>query len=80
MSPVSDQRVWADVLRYRIQPEFLREMECHHREKDIVEYRYTVLDEPPIHSAWLLSFFEKRPFLGMVSTSANGFPDSDGWA
>jgi hypothetical protein len=75
MSPVSDQRVWADVLRYRVPPEFLSEMEYHHREKDIAEYRYQILDEPPIHSAWLITFFERRTFIGMVSTSKDGFSE-----
>jgi hypothetical protein len=79
MSPVSDQRVWADVLSYRVPPEYLNEMEYHHREKDIAEYRYQILDEPPIHSAWLITFFERRAFIGMVSTSKDGFPE-EGWA
>jgi hypothetical protein len=79
MSPVSDQRVWADVLRYRVPPEFLNEMEYHHREKDIAKYRYQILDDPPIHSAWLITFFERRTFIGMVSTLKDGFPE-EGWA
>jgi hypothetical protein len=80
MSPVSDRRVWADVLRYEIPQELLKEMEYHHREKGIVEYRYQVLNDPLIHSVWLLTFFERRTFIGMVSTSEDGFPEQDGWA
>lgn len=78
MSPVPDRRVWADVLRYQVPQQFMEEFEYHHREQDIFEYGYSVLDEPPIHSAWLLSFFEKRPFIGLVSTLENGFQDYDG--
>ena len=77
MSPVSDRRIWTDILRYRVPPEFLNEMEHHHREKDIAEYRYQILDEPPIHSAWLITFFERRTFIGMVSTSEDGFPEEE---
>lgn len=70
MSPVQDQQVWADVLKDVIPSEFLGEMTYHHLEKDIFEYRYAVLDEPEIHSAWLLTFFEHRTFIAMVSPQA----------
>ena len=79
MSPVSDERVWADVLKYKVPQEFLDQMEHHHREQDIAEYRYQVLNEPPIHSAWLITFYKRRTFIGMVSTSEDGFPEN-GWA
>lgn len=79
MSPVSDQRVWADVLKYTVPCEFLNQMKHHHREKDVAKYRYQVLDDPSIHSAWLITFFERRTFIGMVSTSEGGFPEN-GWA
>jgi hypothetical protein len=67
LSPVMDTQVWADVLKYVIQQEFLDEMPIHHREQNIVEYRYQVLNEKGIHSAWLLTFFERRTFIGTVS-------------
>jgi hypothetical protein len=79
MSPVSDERVWADVLKYVVPQEFLDQMEHHHREQDIARYRYQVLSEPPIHSVWLITFYERRTFIGMVSTLENGFPEN-GWA
>jgi hypothetical protein len=79
VSPVSDQRVWADVLRrYAVPRGFLDQMEHQHREKDIAEYRYQVLDDPPIHSGWLITFFERRTFIGMVSTSEGGFAERVG--
>lgn len=74
LTPVSDHRIWVDVLKYVIVPEFLDQMSHHHREQDIVEYRYQVLNEYGIHSAWLITFFEKMPFIGLVSTSEDGFP------
>ena len=75
MSPVSDERVWADVLKYVVPPQFLKSMICEHREKDIFEYRYQVLKEAGIHSCWLLTFFERRTFIGMVSMSQDGFSE-----
>lgn len=77
MSSVSDRRVWADVLKYHVPQRFLDQMEYHACERDIAEYRYIVLDEPPIHSAWLLTFFEECTFIGMVSMTEDGFRDRD---
>ncbi|MGH2361790.1 MAG: hypothetical protein ACRDGM_14770 [bacterium] len=67
MSPVHDQQVRADVLKYGVPAELLAEMSYHHLEKDIFEYRYTVLGESEIHSAWLLTFFERRTFIATVA-------------
>lgn len=67
MSPVADHQIWADVLKYTIPQQFLDEMEQHHREADIVEYSFQVLNEPEINSAWLLTFFERRTFIAIVS-------------
>lgn len=67
MSPVHDRQVRADVLKYVVPAEFLAEMSYHHLEKDIFEYRYAVLDESGIHSAWLLTFFERRTFIATVA-------------
>ena len=44
ISPISDQRIWADVLKYPVPQEFLDEMGYAHRENDIVEYRWEILD------------------------------------
>jgi hypothetical protein len=73
LSPVSDKRIWADILKYAVVPEFVYQMSHHHREQDIVEYRYQVLNEYGIHSAWLMTFFEKVSFIGLVSISKDGF-------
>ena len=77
MSPVSDRRVWADVLKYRIPQHLLDQMEYHHCDKDVAEYRYVVLDEPPVHSVWLVTLLDHVTFLGAVSTRAQGLPDAD---
>jgi len=75
LTPVSDKRIWVDVLKYAIVPEFLDAMSHHHREQGIVEYRYQVLNEYGIHSAWLITFFQNVPFIGLVSASESGFPE-----
>lgn len=73
MSPVSDKRVWVDVLKYAIPQEFLDQMNYHHRGREIVEYRYRILNECGINSVWLITFFESVPFIGLVSMSEEGF-------
>ena len=74
LTSVPETRVWVDVLKYVVPQAFLDEMPIHHREQDIVEYRFQVLNEEGIHSAWLLTFFERRTFIGIVSMSEEGFP------
>ena len=75
MSPVSDSRVWTDVLRYAIPKTILTQMEYIHREEDIVKYWYLMLNDPLIHSAWLFLFYESVKFIGLVSNKKNGFPN-----
>ena len=72
MSAVSERRVWVDVLKYQVPEEFLSEMAYEHREQDIAEYRYRVLRESGIHSAWLITFFQRITFVAMVSLSEDG--------
>ena len=71
--PISDQRVWADVLKYEVPKAFLDAMEYHHREPDIAEYRYQIINDNEINSAWLITFFERVTFIALVSISENGF-------
>jgi len=60
------------MLKYRVPEEFLSQMTYEHREQDIAEYRYQVLCETGIHSAWLITFFQRVTFIGIVSLSEDG--------
>jgi len=73
LSPVTEQCVWIDVLKYVVPREILDQMMYHHREQDIVEYRYNILNEDEINSVWLIAFFERVTFIGIVSISETGF-------
>ena len=70
-SPVSDKYVWADILRYTVPPGLIQKMNYYHREQDIVEYRYEISNERDMNSAWLITFFQKVTFMGVVFTSEN---------
>jgi len=48
---VSDDQVWADHQRYEIPPAILADMTVGHVEEDIFDYKYTVIDDPELHSA-----------------------------
>jgi hypothetical protein len=70
LTAVEECRVVADVLTVPIPPQFFALMEHHHREADICQYRYHLVNDAGIHSAWLLTFFERPTFL--VTVSAEG--------
>jgi hypothetical protein len=69
LSPVRDTQVLADIQRFAVPPEFLSEMTSAHAESDVVEYRFAEVDEPEIHSGWLLNFFNRTPFFCIVLRS-----------
>jgi hypothetical protein len=69
-SPVADEQVWADVQRFAVPSEFLLGMTEAHAEHDVLRYRYgTLPDDDLIHSFWLLEFFGRTPFIGIVFRS-----------
>ncbi|MFO0839790.1 MAG: hypothetical protein U1D55_14865 [Phycisphaerae bacterium] len=69
-SAVPESNVWADVMRFRV-PELLLARATHgHRDPRIVQYWYEALDEPGMRSAWLVFFFERVPFIGIVASSS----------
>jgi len=53
--------------------QFQNDMEYHHRGKDIAEYWYEITNDPPVHSAWLITLFGSRTFMGIVSSSEGGY-------
>jgi hypothetical protein len=68
---IREDRVTADVLKDVLPTEWVDALDRHHREADVVEYRYCVWDDAQIHSGWLLTFFESRTFLGIVYPNGN---------
>jgi hypothetical protein len=66
----TDARVWADVMRYPMPAALLSEMATGHRDPEVIDYRYAILDEGDLHSAWLLTFDERVSFIGVVLSVA----------
>jgi hypothetical protein len=78
MSAVPESRVWADVVKYQVPDDFLAQMTYAHREPDVAEYRYSVIGEVGIQSAWLVTFFERVTFIGIVASSDGGLYEEVG--
>ena len=62
-------QIWADVQRFQVPPAFLKEMTAEYREADIIQYRYSVLEDKEMHSSWIFLFFERTPFMAIVMNS-----------
>lgn len=71
-SAVSEDRVWADVLKYRIPEEFVRATRFRHREADVFEYWYEAYGEGDLSAVWCLRFFERRVLVAAVSAERPG--------
>ena len=71
MTVVPESLVWVNILKFQIPENFLAEMDCSHREEDIVRYRYQTLNDykNDIYSAWIITFLDRVPFIGTVSFS-----------
>jgi hypothetical protein len=65
-SPVPESRVWVDIRRLPIPQYLLDKMEHYHREADVAQYRFDVANDPPVLSAWAITFYEAVTFVGMV--------------
>ena len=68
---VSDNRVWADILKYQIPPSLKENMKWFQIGPELLEYAYEITNDKKlnIHSAWYLRFYEQREFVGFVSMS-----------
>jgi hypothetical protein len=66
---VADDRVWTEVMKYRIPEDLRREISFEHREADICRYWYQRYSEGDTQSAWLLTFFEARTFIASVAAA-----------
>lgn len=73
-SALPETRITADVMKFRIPDEFLKEIQFQHRESDIIQYWYEIFEDGVTSSVWLLNFFKRRMFIAWVSRSEEGGP------
>jgi len=72
LSPIADGQVHADIQLFAIQPEFLAELTQGATEADILDYCFGLVDEPEVHSEWLLTYYGRTPFFCIVFRSLGG--------
>jgi hypothetical protein len=78
LTAVSNEQMWADVQRFAVPPEFVAEMTAAHADADVVEYRWAIVpDDEFVHSWWLLKFFGRTPFIGVVFHSVEALLASE---
>ena len=72
MSPVADEQVKASILTFSL-PDIIDEaMIKQHRDSDVVEYKYQVVEQFGINSLWILKFYKVTEFVAAVTTNACG--------
>ncbi|ESY79482.1 hypothetical protein X740_15760 [Mesorhizobium sp. LNHC221B00] len=70
-SAVADDEVLVDVLKVDFPEDLLQRLRSGHAEPDILDYRYGPIDDMPgMESAWLLRFYERTTFFGLVFADA----------
>ena len=67
-SPLSEERISVDVLKTPIPEDLWNGMEAHERDRDIVEYRFAILNQPDIQAVWIVTFFRTVSFIAIVSS------------
>ncbi len=67
LSPLPEEMIRADILKFEIPESLLNGMEIQHRDKEIVEYRFHVFNEIELQSVWLITFFQTVTFIAFVS-------------
>ena len=72
-SPLPEDKIFVDVLKYEVPEQLLNAMEFHERDRDIVEYGFQVLNENDIQSAWIIKFFQTVSFIAIVSSGSETF-------
>ena len=63
---VPDERVWADVLLYKVPDHLLPELQHSHRDPEVVEYWFGKKSGYGFTSTWLLTFYRTVTFIGAV--------------
>lgn len=73
---IADCRVFAQVMRYQIPPAFWERFIAHSLGDDFCRYWYCDLqmEDPDHHSAWVIEFFGRTTFFGIVSANEAGWP------
>lgn len=70
-SPISDESVVCDVMRWEVPPAFAAEFTWHTIAPDFFRYGYVALPDDSLHSFWLLQFSRSLLFFGAVTQATS---------
>ena len=64
---IADSRVTCGTMLWEVPPAFEKDFTWHKIDTDFIAYAYAKLDEPELHSFWLLRFSRHILFFGYVT-------------
>jgi len=75
---IADRRIFARVMRYAIPPAFWERFVPMSLGDQFCRYWYYDLraEDPDHHSAWVIEFFGRTRFFGIVSANEDGWPEA----
>ncbi len=73
---IADRRIFAMVMRYEIPPAFRQKFVDISLGNEFCRYSYYDLreEDPEFHSSWVIEFFGRTSFFGIVSGAEEGWP------
>jgi len=72
-SAVEDRRVICDVMKFQVPEAFEPDFTWHEISPNFFRYGYSIVEDDPLQSFWLLQFAQHIEFFGAVSANRTGF-------
>jgi hypothetical protein len=69
-TPLPDERIWADVLRWALPADMEEQLRFQGNEPDIVEYAFLERVDPELDAVWVFRFYGRTEFIATVSAGA----------
>lgn len=66
LTPVADEQIWVDVLKFQVPDSLRAEATYSHRDPSVVHYLRYAFPESHLHSGWLITFYERCEFIAIV--------------
>lgn len=63
-----DPKIWVDILRFRLPPEMEAALTFRGSEPEVVKYAFVKQPFEEVEMLWLIEFFERTRFIGVVSS------------
>ena len=74
---IADDRVWCDVLRWRVPEALEPDFKWHEVATSFFSYSYAIIDDEKFHSLWRLRFSKRIEFIGIIMQAGQAVPASE---